>query len=356
MILGQSKLADVPLGGESYLETTPGAAITLVSAVPTLPSAFLGVPATEILLTTPTSRILAVTSGSVAAIELAGRIGIPLALSGVPLASLVVVGLAPNHTVITAVPTSEIAVSAIVGNSLVGSTPATCAIGLTELLPAFVTLVVVPVATTAMAGLIPQPVAVTSGLTATVSLIGALSTPTVLTGTSVARIWLSAFPLIELETGGAGKVVVLNSNTLAVSEYDLDVLDVIEHEGEVYFVTATGLKKLTSNGDENINSYIQTGQINFELNSAKYIKNLSVDTSPDSSLMVTGYISQPNGDVYMFPTHDSYRDGLNQQTRVFKTPRGIRGVYWGFKFENDGTNTFDINSITLDLLDTVLKR
>ena len=151
-------------------------------------------------------------------------------------------------------------------------------------------------------------------------------------------------------------VHVFNANTLAVSEHSLTPLDVVEHDGEVYFVTATGLKKLSPSGDENINPYIQTGQINFGSNSAKYIKNLSVDTSPDSSLMVTGYISQPNGDVYMFPTHDSYREGLNQQTRVFKTPRGIRGIYWGFKLENDGTNTFNINSITLDLLDTVLKR
>jgi hypothetical protein len=149
---------------------------------------------------------------------------------------------------------------------------------------------------------------------------------------------------------------VLNAKTLAVSTYSLTPLDVVAHNGEIYFLSATALTKLASTGNEAINPYIQTGQINFDSNSAKYIKNLSVDTSPDSSMMVTGYISQPNGDVYMFPTQDSYRDGLNQQTRVFKTPRGIRGVYWGFKLENDGTNTFDISGITLDLLETVLKR
>jgi hypothetical protein len=168
--------------------------------------------------------------------------------------------------------------------------------------------------------------------------------------------WATANSPVFAADSSYGKVVVVNANTLAVTEYSISALDVVEHDGEVYFVGATGLKKLSSSGDENINPYIQTGQVNFGSNSAKYIKNLSVDASPDSSLMITGYISQPNGDVYMFPTHDSYRDGLNQQTRIFKTPRGIRGVYWGFKLENDRTNTFDINSITLDLLDTVLKR
>lgn len=152
-------------------------------------------------------------------------------------------------------------------------------------------------------------------------------------------------------------VTVLNANTLAVSEYSTSgVLSIIEHNDETYFVTAAGLKKLSSTGEENFNPYIQTGQINFGSNTAKYVKNLNIDTSPDSSMMVTGYVSQPNGDVYMFPTQDSYRDGINQQTRVFKTPRGIRGIYWGFKIESDGTNSFDINDITLDLLDTVLKR
>ena len=51
---------------------------------------------------------------------------------------------------------------------------------------------------------------------------------------------------------------VLNARTMAVSTYTAAPLDVVAHEGEVYFVGATGLKKLSSSGDENMNPYIQT--------------------------------------------------------------------------------------------------
>jgi hypothetical protein len=151
-------------------------------------------------------------------------------------------------------------------------------------------------------------------------------------------------------------ITVINAATDAISEYSIAALDVMEHEGELYFVTTDGFKKLSENGLENINPYIQTGQMNFDGSNIKYIQNLTVDTSPESSMMVTGFIEQPNGDVYMFPTKDAYRDSLNQQTRIFKLPKGIRSTYWGFKFENDGTNTFELNNISLDILDTVLKR
>lgn len=53
-----------------------------------------------------------------------------------------------------------------------------------------------------------------------------------------ALVWVEAFVPVEGAEVSRGKVVVLNANTLAVSEYVLEgVLDVVEHEGQLLFVT-----------------------------------------------------------------------------------------------------------------------
>jgi hypothetical protein len=54
---------------------------------------------------------------------------------------------------------------------------------------------------------------------------------------------------------------VLNANTLAASQYSLSALDVVEHEGEVWFVTATGLSKLDATAPLDAVGYVRTGKI-----------------------------------------------------------------------------------------------
>lgn len=54
-------------------------------------------------------------------------------------------------------------------------------------------------------------------------------------------------------------MIVINSDTLAVSTYSVDPLDVVTHEGETYFLTATALNKLTASGF--VSGSIKTGQL-----------------------------------------------------------------------------------------------
>jgi hypothetical protein len=54
---------------------------------------------------------------------------------------------------------------------------------------------------------------------------------------------------------------VLNAKTLAVSTYSAAPLDVVAHEGEVYFVGATALEKLDATADLDAVSHIRTGKI-----------------------------------------------------------------------------------------------
>lgn len=320
MIVGNSPLAYAPLGGEGGPETAPLGEITLAGIAP---------------------------------------FEVDDAITG-PFATIVFAGIAPSE--INNFETVEITLTTLDGNfaSELWSTelfgPGPVVIVLDGLVPAPINATAAPLAEITLAGEPGEPAAATDAPLATIALAGFAPEASVLVRVPFARILLSGLLPFEKDADIASTIVVINANTLAVSEYSLTALDVVEHEGEVWFVEIDKLTKLSEDGLENINPYIQTGQLNFGVNNIKYIQNMTVDTPPNASLMITGFIEQPNGDVYMFPTKDAYRDSLNQQTRVFKLPKGIRSTYWGFKFENDGTNTFELEDITLDILDTVLKR
>lgn len=383
MILGQSQFGEAILGADldevSFKIYSEPDAVSVAVAVHS---------ATMAVISTPTGASVTVTAfapesntGSNSFPEVA-RITVETdrpragAKSLPPVVAVSVAGVAPTTLVVSEPPAVVVTIAVGAPTLTAISTPTGASVAVAGVAPTEAAVVETPGASIAVAAGVPVAAAVSTIPAISVAVAasspvaaissqptGAAITVAVISPDTVALqvppsaiVWVRTGVLVHQQEAAQGTVVVLNANTLAVSEYGIAALDVVEHEGELYFVTTSGLNKLSENGLENINSYIQTGQLNFDVSNIKYIQNMTVNTPTNASLMITGFIEQPNGDVYMFPTKDAYRDSLNQQIRIFKLPKGIRSVYWGFKFENDGTNTFELEDITLDILDTVLKR
>lgn len=58
-------------------------------------------------------------------------------------------------------------------------------------------------------------------------------------------------------------IVVLNANTLGISEYDLDPIDVASVNGEPHLLLSDSLASLDASGDERVEFSVQTGQLRF---------------------------------------------------------------------------------------------
>jgi hypothetical protein len=119
---------------------------------------------------------------------------------------------------------------------------------------------------------------------------------------------------------------VLNANTLAVSQYSLSALDVVEHEGEMWFVTATGLSKFATGAG--VAGTITAGDI--ELSDGSISLNLArLELKADGELHITATAHQDGGQRstrYLVPK----RTGTNERDRNVKLGNGVLGNDWSF--------------------------
>lgn len=113
-------------------------------------------------------------------------------------------------------------------------------------------------------------------------------------------------------------MMVLNANTLAVSEYSIaGVLDVVEHEGEVYFLAADSLTKLDTSAPA-ASGYIQTGSLGLNSPMGRRCTMIAVDTLSEEMPVVTT-IDQDDAEYTTIPR----RGAGTKRLREFDAPRGV---------------------------------
>ena len=132
-------------------------------------------------------------------------------------------------------------------------------------------------------------------------------------------------------------MMVLNAQTLAVSEYSIAPLDVVEHENEVYFVTATGLTKLAT-GTADFTAIVETGRISLGADEKKFVPNFLSTLSGDSTTEVTMTIELDGREVEMGPYELPGRSGSSSFVRKWRMAGGVKADSMSLKFEaTDGT-------------------
>ena len=138
-------------------------------------------------------------------------------------------------------------------------------------------------------------------------------------------------------------MMVLNANTLAVTEYSLAPLDVVEHEGEVYFVTATGLSKLGSGTLPT--AIIETGMLTLGADEKKYLPDFKTTLSGDSTTQVWVTIELDGREVEMGPYELYDRSGAAQFVRRMKLAGGVKADSVSFHFEGSAGTAWSLNGL-----------
>jgi hypothetical protein len=134
-------------------------------------------------------------------------------------------------------------------------------------------------------------------------------------------------------------MIVLNANTLAVSTYSVEPLDIVVHDNEVYFVSELGLTKLSASGTETVVSALQTGQLDFGTTIGKRCPSVSLisqnDSIPEVSTIDDALVEYPAG----------IRQGsANKHTRTYNAQRGVLSTRFGFLIEGEDLDFTDIKA------------
>lgn len=82
-------------------------------------------------------------------------------------------------------------------------------------------------------------------------------------------------------------IVASNARTMAVSEYSIFALDVLEYEGELYFVRSAGLVKLDATGTELVSGSFQTGEMHLAGRSIGIVPRVYASVREDGALTLT---------------------------------------------------------------------
>jgi hypothetical protein len=123
---------------------------------------------------------------------------------------------------------------------------------------------------------------------------------------------------------------VLNAKTLAVSTYSAAPLDVVAHEGEVYFVWATALSKLDATAALDAVSYIQTGDLSLLDGHRVNLWRAHLDLSADAPMRLTTRLKmagQERDIAYTVPE----RSSTQSRARMVELARGPRAERWAIK-------------------------
>ena len=141
-------------------------------------------------------------------------------------------------------------------------------------------------------------------------------------------------------------MMVLNANTLAVTEYSLTPLDVVEHEGEVYFVTATGLSKLSADGVEKFSWSFSTGELELVEGAIGTVTKLSLSGKSAGEIRLT-VVAQEYGEetetFYSLPCEST----AVERAQHVALARDVHSEAWAFRFE--GTEAVELKDVQVFL-------
>lgn len=132
-------------------------------------------------------------------------------------------------------------------------------------------------------------------------------------------------------------VVALNAATLGVCEWDLAWLDVVEHEGSVYGLTATGIARLEGTDDDGsaFAAYVESGDLDLAPGASVGFGEAQLRVQADARTELRTSADQNGVEravVYGVPA----RQGEKEQNRVVKLGRGVSGNAWRVRFGSSG--------------------
>jgi hypothetical protein len=148
-----------------------------------------------------------------------------------------------------------------------------------------------------------------------------------------ALVWAVPGSAWEWPLAQAGTVTVLNSTTLAVSEYSLAAIDVAVVEGEVQFLTARGVVKLSGDIEAEAVPVVQTGKLNLTPGKDCVVHPLRVLAASKSALELvveTDRDGEAQTATYAVPAARS----TQERERVVPMGKGAYGSGWSFKLKS----------------------
>ena len=146
---------------------------------------------------------------------------------------------------------------------------------------------------------------------------------------------------------------VLNARTLAVSTYTPAPLDVVEHVGEVYFLTATALTKLDATEALGVPAYVETGKLKLTpRNSMATVHDVTLSLAASAPMRLTAAVDASGTErelAYPIPQ----RVSAQERGRLVHLGRGPRGDAWSFKVATTATGgNWSLGSMEI-MLDTI---
>lgn len=128
-------------------------------------------------------------------------------------------------------------------------------------------------------------------------------------------------------------IVCINTNTMAVSEYDLTVLDVFGNN----VITETALSEFNDLGLEVVESELKTGLLHLENDADKRCASVAIVTSA----LNTPAVHVIDDELTEYAT--SVRRGYsNKYSRTYDAPRGVATPRIGFAVRGEGLAFRDI--------------
>ena len=143
-------------------------------------------------------------------------------------------------------------------------------------------------------------------------------------------------------------IAVVNCQTLAVSEYALDVVDVVAYDDALVAMTES---TLTEFGDDEVGDtpvgVLETGWLSFGIDGQKHVTTISptLQTASTSTLQITAELD--GRELELGPYDLPSRSGSAPFVRQFKVAGGIKADNISLTFESPDDTTWALRGVTL---------
>ena len=146
------------------------------------------------------------------------------------------------------------------------------------------------------------------------------------------------------------KALLTNTETTAAWMYNnFDFESVLSWMGVEIAVGPEGIYELTGDTDEDqpIDSYVQTGYMDFGTDKTKRLENIYLAYTSDGRILITPEVYESGHSPMMYALEQRQADAP-RNSRV--TPgKGLYGRYWRFTVANEGGSNFEIHDLSADV-------
>ena len=143
-------------------------------------------------------------------------------------------------------------------------------------------------------------------------------------------------------------IAVINANTLAVTEYDITTVGIMEHGGNLYFVESDALTKLGATGsDTDSTAIVETGMLNLGADEKKYIPEFKATLSGDSTTNAYMTLELDGDSIDMGPYELVGRSGAASFVRKWRPGGGVNADSISLKFQAQGGTAWKLQGLSI---------